>query len=134
MQKARMILAVLVGVWGCAALAMAQEKADPREKLETAIPEAIRLLEAKEYETFLKTFVAPDDMKKCLKDGSLAEFARNFAEDKAANLLLILKAIKDQKPALDAEEKKATFKHEIKSAAKDVLIFAKVEKFWYIQN
>ena len=134
MHKARTILTVLAIVAGFAALGAAEEKADPREKLETAIPEAIRLLEAKEYENFLKAFVAPDDMKKIAQEGPLVDFAKRFGEAKAADLLLILKSIKGKKPALDAEEKKATFKLEVKSAAKDEISFVKVEKFWYIQN
>ena len=119
---------------GFAPLVTTQVKADPREKLETAIPEAIRLLEAKEYETFLKTFVVPDDFQKITKKMWLNEFATQFGKDKAADLLQVLKSVKGKKPTLDSKEKKATFKHKVKGVPKDSISFVKVENFWYIQN
>jgi hypothetical protein len=134
MRTTRVIFAALAAVVGFAALVTAQAKADPREKLETAIPKAIRLLEAKEYETFLKTFIAPDDFKKVTKDVSLEEFAMRFGKDHAATLLQVLKAVKGTKPTLDPDGTKATFKHDIKGAPKDSITFVKVDNFWYIQN
>jgi len=115
--------------------AQTKAKADPREKLDTAIPEAIRLLEAKEYETFLEKFVPPDLFKKITKETTLKEFATRFGKDKAADLLRVLKSIKDQKPTLDSKGTKATFKlkNEDKKG-KDSISFVKVGKFWYIQN
>lgn len=128
------IFATLACLAGFATLAPAPAKTDPRKKLETAIPEAIRLLEAKEYETFLKKFVAPDDFKKITKETTLEEIAKQFEKDKAAALLQVLKSVKDKKPTFDSEGKKATFKHEVKDAPKDSITFVKVDNLWYIQN
>jgi hypothetical protein len=127
-------MAALAGILGFEVLVTAQGKADPREELETAIPEAIRLLEAKEYETFLKTFIPPDDFKSVTKQVSLEEFAKRFGKDKAADLLRVLKAIKGTKPTLDPDGTKAPFKHGIKGAPKDSITFVKMDGLWYLQN
>jgi len=129
-----MIFAMLLGMAVFAVPAMAQVQADPREELETAIPEAIRLLEAREYETFLKTFTAPDDFKKITGEVSMEEFAAKFEKDKVSILLRILQAVKDKEPAFDAEKKKATFKHGIQDVSNSAIDFVKVGDYWYIKN
>jgi hypothetical protein len=134
MRPTRVFVAALASVVGLVALVTAQGKADPREKLETAIPEAIRLLEAKEHETLLKSFVPPDELKQLTNGMSLEEFAKRFGKSHAPTLLQILQAVKDKKPTLDPDGKKATFKHGIKDAPKDSITFVKIDNFWYIQN
>ena len=105
---------------------------DPREKLETALPEAIRLLEAKDYATLLKEFVAPDDFKHITENQSLEQFAKEFGEDKAAGVLKDLKSIKDKTPELSAEGNKATFAREDANAKP--IVWVKIDKYWYIAN
>ncbi len=61
-----------------------------REQLATAIPEGIRLLEATEFESFLKCFVPPADLKRITEETSLAEFAKTFGQRKAPRLLEVL--------------------------------------------
>jgi hypothetical protein len=138
MNASRVIFAVLACVVGFAALGRAAPakpaKADPREKLETAIPEGIRLLEAKEHKTFLQKFAAPDDLARFTRKLSLEELARQFGKDKAVVLLKILRSVKGKKPTIEAKGKKATFKHNVKGAGKESISFVKVDKFWYIQN
>lgn len=134
MPTTHLIVAALASAVGFAALVAAPAKVDPRKKLETAIPEAIRLLEAKEYKTFLKMFVAPDDFKKLTKEVSLDEFAQKFGKNKSDDLLRVLKSVKGKEPAFDSEKRKATFKIEIKDAPKKSISFVKIDNLWYIQN
>lgn len=114
-------------------LAVAKDaKPDPQEKLETAIPEAIRLLEKKDYATLLKNFVAPDDLKKVTENKSLDEFAKAFGESHADKLLTMLKSVKDAKPEMEEKGTKATYKSKEPNGMP--LVFQKVGKRWYIQN
>lgn len=107
-------------------------KPDPQAKLETAVPEAIRLIEAKEYAKFLKNYVAPEDFKKITAEKPLDEFAKFFGERKAEPLLKVLKAAKDVKPTLDADGKKATFKVKDPIDGRESISFQKIDKRWYI--
>ncbi len=134
MNASRVTVAALACVVAFAALVRGQTKADPREKLDTAIPEAIRLLEAKKYETFLQKYVVPDQLKEIIKAVSLEEFAQSFGRNKAPALLRVLKAVKGKKPSLDKEGKKATFKHGVKGVPYDSITFVKVDKFWYMRH
>jgi hypothetical protein len=134
MMNASLTLVALFSFTSVAPSLDADPKDDPREELESAIPEAIRLLEAKEYVTFLKNFVAPVHLKKLAEKGSLEEFAKEFGRTKSGRLLKVLKSIKDAKPELGDEGKKATFKLKEEVEGKKTIVFVKVDKFWYIQN
>ncbi len=112
----------------------ADPKPDPREKLETAVPEAIRLLEEKEYVNFLKKFVPPADLKEITKQKTIDEFAKTFEAEKAENLMNVLTAIKDEKPKLNADKKEAVFDLKEEIDDKKSITFKKVGKYWYIQN
>jgi hypothetical protein len=113
-----------------------ENKADPQEKLETAIPYGIRLLEEKEYAKFLQKFVEPEQFKKITANTPLDEFAKGFAERKAPVLLKVLKAVKDLKPTLDDEGKVATYeiKDKDQTEGRTSITFQKTEKLWYIKN
>jgi len=115
--------------------AVAQDvKPESREALETAIPEGIRLLEAKEYKVFVEIFVPPADLKRIVEGSSLEEFAKKFGERKAPRLLEILKEIKGTKPSLDESGTKATFALKEEKDGKKSITFVKVDKYWYIKN
>jgi hypothetical protein len=115
--------------------AQAQDpKPDPREKLETAIPEGIKLLTAKEFQPFIEKFVAPDDLKEITKRTTVEEFAKRFGEEKAETLLKVLENIKDTKPTFDKTGTKATYTLTQTIGNKKTITFKKVEKYWYIQN
>lgn len=109
-------------------------KAKDRESLETIIPVGIVLLEAKEYELFLKTFVPPDELKKITEKTPLERFAKEFSERKAPRILEVLKEIKGTKPNLTDSDKKAVFTLKEEIASKNSITFLKIEKYWYIQN
>ena len=109
-------------------------KPESREALETAIPEGIRLLEAKENEAFVEIFVPPADLKKITEGTSLEEFAKRFGERKAPRLLEIFKEIKGTKPSLDDNGTKATFALKEEKDGKKAITFVKVDKYWYLKN
>jgi len=124
-------------VFTCAAAFAASSAADdatpdPREKLESAIPEMIRLLETKEYTTLLKNYAPPEVLKAITGKTSLEEVAKEFGEGKAEKLLTVLKSIKEMKPTLDADGKKATY--EGLKGEKSKIVFLKIDKYWYIGN
>ena len=112
----------------------AEDKPDPRENLDTAIPEAIRLWEQKDYEGLLKTFVAPVDFERITAKKPLPEFAKQFGEEKADNLLTVLNSIKGTMPKLSEDKAMATFEFKERIMGKSDIQFQKIDKYWYIKN
>jgi hypothetical protein len=111
-----------------------EKKPDPREKVETALAEAIRLLEAKDYTTVIKNFAPPEVLEKMTKEKSLEEVAKGFGEGKGPRLLKVLKATKDVKPKLNNAGDKATFELPEEVNSKKSVSFIKVGKYWYITD
>jgi len=113
----------------------AAQNPDPRTKPETAVAEAIRLLEAKEYVAFIRAFVPPDELKRGAEQASVEQFAEAFGRTRGERLLSVLKSIKDATPALDADGKTATYKlKEPVIGTRDTLVFIKIGEFWYLRN
>lgn len=112
----------------------ADDKKAFQEKLDTSIVEGIRLLEAKDYTNFLKTFVDPEQFKKFSESGNIEEFANKFGERKGPQLLEVLKSIKGKEPKLENDGKKATYEIKIEGVSKNTITFVKIEKYWYISN
>lgn len=133
MNSGRIFLVAFIAMFAWVATS-ATATADPREKVETAVAEGVRLLEAKDYPTFLKNFVKPDDFKRLTEKMSLEEFATGFGEGKAEPILKVLKSLQDTKPELDATGTKATYAIKEALAGKREITFTKVDKYWYIEN
>ena len=125
---------VIAAYCGHAQLFGQEKKADPRESLETAIPEAIRLLEAKDYRSLLKAFVAPEDLKKFSERGGFEDFVTKFSSRKAPSLLATLNSIKGIKPTLKDEDRTAVFEFKEPIQGKTSITFVKIDKYWYLQN
>jgi hypothetical protein len=105
-----------------------------QEKLETAIPEGIKLLEAKEYVKFLKAFVEPAHLQKLSEQGSVEDFAENFGKTKGPQLLKVMQNIKGRTPTLEEEGTKATFEVSVEGVTKKTITFRKHGKTWHITN
>jgi len=139
MRSARlkiMLAAILLSGVHVAAEEMAEaKKADPRENIDTAIADSIRLLEAKSYEEFIRNYAAPEDLKTLLAGTTMEEFVKQFAAENAAVVLKILKSVKDAKPVISADGKKATFKlkEELKPPHPELTLI-KIDKYWYFEN
>jgi ERCC4-type nuclease len=128
----------LLGILAMISVAMAQTetKVDPREELETAIPEAIRLLESKDYANFLKKFLSPAEFKEITEKAQFneLEFAKQFGEKRAPGLLMVLKSIKGQTPTFDQSKKIATYEFKTENGGVKKISIAKIDKYWYILN
>ena len=108
---------------------------DVRGNLDKLVPETIRLLEAKDYATVLETLVPPADFKKITAETPLAEFAKEFGKEKAAQLLDVLKSLKDKKAKLSEDGSTATFDlPENPVFPKNKIAFTKIEGRWFINN
>ena len=116
------------------ALSRPPAPSNPMEKLETAIPHAIKLLESKKYADLLRALVEPDHLKELLKSMDLDEFAKKFAESHAEQLLRTLKEIKDAKPKLEDDGKRAVFTVKENAATKNSITFRRHGKTWHLQN
>jgi hypothetical protein len=106
-------------------------KPDPREELQTAIAEGIRLLEAREYKTFVTTFVPAEELK---KRGDIDAFVEKFSGPRAAQLLAALKEIQTAKPVMDDSGTRATFGLQAAEGRPNSLRFEKIGRYWYIAN
>jgi hypothetical protein len=108
---------------------------DIRQDLGKLVPEAIRLLEAKEYATVLEVLVPPDEFKKLTAEHPIAEFAAKFGEKKAAVLLAVLKSTNDLKAKLSEDGNTATFDlPENAEFPKKEIVFTKIDGRWFIKN
>ena len=113
-----------------------EDKTTPQQSLNAAIQEGIKLLEAKDYEKFLKRLVKPDDLEKIVKNaGSLDKFVASFGQEKAADVLAALKQIKDTTPTFDTAGKQAKFS--LKNPPQlhmKTMTFTRVKNRWCIEN
>ncbi len=107
-----------------------------RQNLDQLVPETIRLLEANEYATVLETLVRPDEFKKFIGDGQLAEAAEQFGKNAAARLLELMKVVKDLKPTLSEDGIVATFDIPQKNSETHTkpMIFTKIDGKWFLNN
>lgn len=105
-----------------------------QEKLETAIPEGIKLLEAKNYIAFIKAFIEPSYLNVNSEKEALDDLAKKFAEKKGPQLLLVLKNIQGRTPTLEEDNTKATYEVNVEGAAKKTITFRKHGKTWHIAN
>lgn len=139
----RMPLCICIALF-CSTALIAQEKlqqkttektADPREKIETAVPHAIKLLEEKRHEELLKKYMPPKTLEQAIDDlGSMQELLKAFEGDNANELLQSLRLIKDKKPKLKADGKTAVFELDERVSAHETLTFEKIDNYWRIKN
>ena len=108
-------------------------KPDPREKLDTAIAEGVRLLEKKDYVAFLTAFVTPADL--AARGKSVEDFAAEFATERGEVALVALKQIQTLKPAMSADGTSATFQlHLADERAPGAMTWTKIGARWYISK
>ena len=116
-------------------LCQAAAPAEIFQTLEKLVPEAIRLIEAKDYVAVLEALVSPEDLKKITDEKTLTEAAAKFGEKKAEGLLAVLKFVKDQKPVLTKDGNIATFQlPEKQEFSNSSIVFIRMDGRWYIRN
>lgn len=109
----------------------AAESATAMENLDTALAHGLKLLEAKEYKTFIQTFATPDDLK--AKGPAVDEIAKNFAGKQSEVLTTIFKGIQGAKPKLSADGNEASFALP-KDSVKESIEFTRIGKAWHLKN
>lgn len=106
-------------------------KPSPRENAETAVGEAIRVLESKDYKTFLLQFVPPDQVKARGESAeALAAWVDLFSR-RAGSLLEAFKYARSQTPAYDQAKTTATFPLKGDVGPK-TLKMVKIGQYWYL--
>jgi len=115
------------------AVALADEP-DPRASLDTAIADGIKLLTAKDFETFVNRYAAPDELREMKAADEFEAVVQRFAGDKSELLLIVLKEIKGKEPKLTRKNHLATFPIEHKKSPRETIEFEKIEGLWYLAN
>lgn len=132
-MRAFVVILLLCAASAPFALLAEEPKADPQAKLETAIAEMIRLAEAKEFLKLIKTFAAPDDLKRIEMREKLEDLAKNFEKDEARSkdFLKMLKTIAARKPLMEDDGKKAIYRGDDGDSF-PAIKFVKIEGKWYV--
>ena len=106
--------------------------------LKATITEAIEMLEREDYETFLKRYPDPQDMRKIIKrpvyGNSLDSVKAMFADRKAAILLRALKKIQGQEPLYNEDKSEATFLLDERIFMHGSIAFRRIDNIWYIRD
>ncbi len=128
---------VLIATLSASALYASPKTTNPREHLRTAIPEAIRLLEDRDYEQLVDRFVHPDDADRIVTRRDLARVLRPLGPgNKAEHMITILRSIKDTHPKYSKDGNLATFEIPWHGLARGSSIremqFRKSGKNWYM--
>jgi hypothetical protein len=104
-------------------------------QLARAIREMIRLLEAQQYESFLDTFLAPEDKAQMLRQTTLQSAAGRFGANKAVELLGILKSLRAKIPRYTSDGSTAAFTFESGSPpVRSEIRFQRIQGAWYLKN
>jgi len=116
-------------------IVFAEEKS-PREEVNTAIDEAIRLLSEDNFKVFIQTFMPPETLKTVTqgKPEALDEMVRTIAKEKVEPMLKALKIAKTLKPTLENDGKKTVFTFAEPIDGHRSLTLIKIEKYWYIDD
>ncbi len=108
--------------------------ANPQADLATAIPHALSLIQADEFEQFIQHYAVPDELEKILKQKTVAELVRGFAKDHAARVTLLLEEIQDKKPEMSADGNIAQYPIGLKNFSRHKIVFEKIGGLWYLRN
>ena len=108
--------------------------ANPQADLATAIPHALALIQADEFENFIRHYAVPDELQKILKQKTLEELVRSFAKDHAARIALLLEEIQDKQPKLSSDGNVAEYPIHLKNFSRKQLVFEKINGLWYLRN
>jgi len=110
---------------------------DPRADIKTALPEAIRVLIAKDYAGFIKEFMPPSAAKQAgMTPDQMAGMIAMAPQmgDSMAKLLPALQSIKDQTPTIDPTGNSATFTLSTPVENQNNITFVKENGLWYLGN
>ncbi len=113
---------------------------DPRGDPTSAVSEAARLLQIRDYADFVREFVPPDSLQNDLDRGMtvnqlVQEFEKGFNGDgknpSQAHLLEVLQILQGRTPTLDAKGEQATFTLDPPVAGWGGVNLVKINGLWY---
>lgn len=107
--------------------------ADTRRDLNAAIPEMIRLLEAKSYAPFIRSYMPPEQQRDLASAGKLEDVVKKLNPEIFAIMLRQLKGTRGITPTQNADgsQMKFTFAKPIDGSSQ--VTFIKLGEFWYIK-
>jgi len=112
-------------------------KPSPRENVETTVVEALRVLESKDYRTFLQEFFPPESVKDMLAQfGGIDAWVDTFVAHSLGNVLQHLKQARTVKPTYDEAKTTAFFLLTIQDGTATFTKnykMVKVGRYWYIE-
>ncbi len=134
-MRTPLLLATVLALLTISVAVSAQEtKLNPFEKLDTAIPKGIELLEKKQFVEFLSNFITPDELAEVKKTMTLKQLAEGFGKHKGERMLKIFKEIKGTKPVLSKDGATASYKLKAAVDNKSEITFIKINKVWHVKN
>lgn len=106
---------------------------DPRREAGTAIKEAIRLLEKKDYVTMLKTFARPSELEEQLVKRTIEEAAAEFGEKRATDLLAALRAASTMTQTFSNDGARVDYTFEKPFGRERRITMVKIDGLWYLR-
>ena len=136
-----MISTVLPAVAFClstfAAPLQVTPKPSPRENVETTVVEGLRLLESKDYRTFLQEYFPPEWVKaKMAEPGGLNAWVEGWVANSLGNVQRHLKQASTAKPTYDEAKTTAIFRLTFQDGKESFVKnykMVKVGLYWYIE-
>jgi hypothetical protein len=134
-RLALVVVAVATLAWP-AETAGSQQQPDHKRQVQTAIQEAIRLLEAKQHLEFVKTFMRPNEVERLVaKFGTVDNLAAEFGKDeRAGTLLKALQTASKLEPMFNSTNTSARFTFETPIGRERGLLLQKIGDRWYIAD
>ena len=111
----------------------AAQRPDPRREPATAIAEAIRLLERKDYVALLENFARPDELKAMLAKKPIEELAADFGQRRAAGTLDALKAASRMTPELSQDGLRADYRFEKPVGGENRVRLVRIGEYWFLR-
>jgi hypothetical protein len=115
----------------------ATPKPSPRENVESTVVEGLRLLESKDYRTFLQEYFPPDWVKaKMAEPGGLNAWVDGWVANSLGNVQRHLKQASTVKPTYDEAKTTAIFRLTIQEGKESFVKnykMVKVGRYWYIE-
>ena len=131
-RLARLCLVLTVIGWSATAMVTAQQP-DPRRDPAAAVKEMLRLAEANDYVTLLKTFARPADLERMLKRGTIEDVSAAFQKDRGAEFIVTLKTAAAMKPAMSEDGQRARYQFDKRIGNDMSMELWKVGEYWYLK-
>ncbi len=106
------------------------DKDDPRRKIETAIVHGLSLLNKKDMQAFVRTYMPPEFLQRIQKNSTIEKFTKSISKERKGIFRKSLTEAQNLKPSYNKARNRATIK--LKAPSRP-LSFIKVNDYWYIR-